>query len=169
METLKAILTRRSVRRYTNVPVTTEEQENILKAAMYAPSANNQQPWQFIVIDEREKLNHLTELHPYAKSLLEAPLAVLVCGDMNVTRSKDYWVQDCSAATQNLLLAAHGLGLGTVWLGVYPREARYKAIQEYLGLPETVIPFSLIAVGHPAGPLPEADRFKPNRIHTNGW
>jgi len=169
METLKAILTRRSVRRYTNVPVTTEEQENILKAAMYAPSANNQQPWQFIVIDEREKLNHLTELHPYAKSLLEAPLAVLVCGDMNVTRSKDYWVQDCSAATQNLLLAAHGLGLSTVWLGVYPREARYKAIQEYLGLPETVIPFSLIAVGHPAGPLPEADRFKPNRIHTNGW
>lgn len=169
METLKAILTRRSVRRYTSEPVTPEEQENILKAAMYAPSANNQQPWQFIVIDEREKLNHLTELHPYAKSLLEAPLAVLVCGDMNVTRSKDYWVQDCSAATQNLMLAAHGLGLGTVWLGVYPREARYKAIQEYLGLPETVIPFALIAVGHPSGPLPDADRYKAERVHTNGW
>lgn len=169
METIQALLTRRSVRRYTSEPVTAEEQETILKAAMYAPSANNQQPWQFIVIDEREKLNKLTELHPYAKSLLEAPLAVLICGDLDQVKSEGYWVQDCSAATQNLLLAAHGLGLGTVWLGVYPREARYKAIQEYLGLPETVIPFALIAVGHPAKPLPDADRYKAERVHKNGW
>ena len=132
---------------------------------MHAPSANNQQPWQFIVVTEREKLNRLSEIHPYAKSLLEAPMCVVVCGDLDLAKSADYWVQDCSAATQNLMVAARALGLGTVWLGVYPREARYKAIQEYLGLPGTVVPwtFALIAVGNPSEPLPTVDRFNPGR------
>ena len=169
METIKALLTRRSVRHYNSEPVSPEQQKSILEAAMHAPSANNQQPWQFIVVTEREKLTRLNEIHPYAKSLLEAPMCVVVCGDLNLAKSKDHWVQDCSAATQNLMLAAHALGLGTVWLGVYPREARYKAIQEYLGLPETVIPFALIAVGHPTGPIPTVDRYKAERVHINQW
>lgn len=169
METIQALLTRRSVRHYTNELVSAEQQETILKAAMHAPSANNQQPWQFIVVTEREKLTHLTELHPYAKSLLEAPMCIVVCGDLDLAKSADYWVQDCSAATQNLMVAAHALGLGTVWLGVYPREARYKAIQEYLGLPETVVPFALIAVGHPSEPLPTVDRYQAERVHINQW
>ncbi|MCD4673901.1 MAG: nitroreductase family protein [Anaerolineaceae bacterium] len=169
METIKAILTRRSVRHFTADPISPEEQDTLLRAAMHAPSANNQQPWQFIVIDDRQILTGLTEIHPYAGSLLESPIGILVCGDLNLAKSKDYWVQDCSAATQNLLVAAHGLGLGAVWLGVYPRQARYEAIQKFLKLPDMVIPFALIAVGHPANPLPTANRYLAERIHLNKW
>ncbi len=117
MEVIEAILTRRSIRKYSREKITDNQIEIILKAAMYAPSAMNQQPWHFIVIDNREKLNRIMEVHPYSNMLKEAGLAILVCGDERLQLSKGYWVVDCGAATQNLLLAAHGIGLGAVWLG----------------------------------------------------
>jgi len=169
MDAMQALLTRRSVRRFTDQPISSQDLEGVLRAAIHAPSANNQQPWQFVVIDDRQTRGHLVEIHPYAKSLLEAPLGILVCGDLRLQKSEDYWVQDCAAATQNLMLAAHALGLGTVWQGVYPRMARVQAIQELLRMPQEVLPFALISIGHPVGPPPEVDRFLPERIHSNQW
>ncbi len=169
MEVIEAILTRRSIRKYSREKVTGNQIEIILKAAMYAPSAMNEQPWHFIVIDDREKLNLIMEVHPYSKMLKEAGLAILVCGDERLQLSKGYWVVDCGAATQNLLLAAHGIGLGAVWLGVHPREERKSGIRKIFHLPDHVQPFSLISIGYPAEEKPVPQRFKPERIHKNQW
>lgn len=169
MEVIEAILTRRSIRKYSREKITDNQIEIILKAAMYAPSAMNQQPWHFIVIDERKKLNLIMEVHPYSKMLKEAGLAILVCGDERLQLSKGYWVVDCGAATQNLLLAAHGIGLGAVWLGVHPREERKSGIRKIFHLPDHVQPFSLISIGYPAEEKPVPQRFKPERIHKNQW
>ena len=101
--------------------------------------------------------------------LKDAPLAIVVCGDERLERYKGFWVQDCSAATQNLLLAAHAVGLGAVWLGVYPVQQRVAKTQDLLGLPEGVIPLAIIAVGHPAERKPPADRYDASRVHRNSW
>jgi nitroreductase len=169
MDALEAIFTRRSIRKYTPEPVSEEDLKTLLAAAMSAPSAGNQQPWEFIVIDDRKILDAIPQVHPYSKMLLEASLAILVCGNLEIERHRGYWIQDCSAATQNILLAARALGLGTVWLGVTPNEARVSGIGQLLKLPKSIVPFSLIAVGHPAEEKGRADRFKPERIHRNGW
>lgn len=169
MDAMQALLTRRSVRRFTDQPVNPADLESVLRAAMHAPSAMNQQPWQFVVVADRQTREQLVEIHPHAKSLLEAPLGILVCGDLRLQKSEDFWVQDCAAATQNLMLAAHALGLGSVWQGVYPRMARLQAIQELLCMPEEVLPFALLSLGHPASLPPEVDRFLPERIHSNQW
>ena len=169
MEVIEAILTRRSIRKYSREKVTDNQIEIILKAAMYAPSAMNQQPWHFIVIDDRKKLNRIMEVHPYSNMLKEAGLAILVCGDERLQLSKGYWVVDCGAATQNLLLAAHGIGLGAVWLGVHPREERKSGIRKIFHLPDHVQPFSLISIGYPAEEKLFPQRFKPERIHKNTW
>ena len=169
MEVIEAILTRRSIRKYSREKVTDNQIEIILKAAMYAPSAMNQQPWHFIVIDDHKKLNLIMEVHPYSNMLKEAGLAILVCGDERLQLSKGYWMVDCGAATQNLLLAAHGIGLGAVWLGVHPREERKSGIRKIFHLPDHIQPFSLISIGYPAEEKPVPQRFKPERIHKNQW
>jgi nitroreductase len=169
MDTLQALLTRRSVRHFTSEPVTEDQIEVLLKAAMHAPSACNQQPWHFIVITSREQLNAIAALHPYAKMLTQAPLAVIVCGDLTLETCAGNWVIDCSAAMENLLLAAHDQGLGGVWVGIHPVEKRVKEISALLGLPSFAVPLCLAAVGHAAEPLPTADRFRPERIHRNRW
>lgn len=169
METLEAIHGRRSIRRYTAQPVSEEMVEKMLRAAMAAPSAGNQQPWQFVVIDDRKILDAIPQFHPYSAMLKEAPLAIVVCGDERQERYKGYWVQDCSAATQNLLLAAHDLGLGAVWLGVYPIMDRVAKTQELLGLPPHVIPLAIVSIGHPAEKKGPEDRFQASRIHRNRW
>ena len=169
MDTLEAIFTRRSIRAYTNQPVPAEMVENLLRAAMHAPSAGNQQAWQFVVITSRSQLTALAEVLPYGKMLTTAPLGIVVCGDLELEKSKGYWVQDCSAATQNILLAAHALGLGAVWLGVYPREQRVIDVRKALGIPESAIPLCAIAIGYPAEQKPRADRYDPGRVHHNGW
>lgn len=169
MEALEAIHGRRSIRRYTAQPVSEEMIEKMLRAAMAAPSAGNQQPWQFVVIDDRKILDAIPKFHPYSAMLREAPLAIVVCGDERQERYKGYWVQDCSAATQNLLLAAHALGLGAVWLGVYPIMDRVAKAQELLGLPSQVIPLAIVAVGHPAEKKGPEDRFQASRVHRNRW
>jgi len=166
---MDAILTRRSIRKYKNREVPGEIMQEILKAAMAAPSAGNEQPWEFIVITDRKILDEIPRIHPYSNMIKQAPAAIVVCGDMGREKHKGFWIQDCSAATQNILLAARALGLGTVWLGVYPDEERAVLIQKLLGLPENVIPLSIIPVGYPAEEKPPSDRFDSSRIHYNRW
>lgn len=169
MDALEALRGRRSIRRYTAEPVPESLTLELLRAAMSAPSAGNQQPWQFVVIDQRRLLDEIPRIHPFAQMAREAPLAILVCGDMQRVRMEEFWVQDCAAATQNLLVAAHALGLGAVWVGVYPREDRVASFRWLLGLPEHVTPFALVPVGFPAEHKPPADRYDPARVHRNGW
>lgn len=169
MDAMEAILTRRSVRKYTDEPVPEKVIKTLLEAAMSAPSAGNQQPWHLVVIDERQMLDAIPDVHPYARMLRQAPLAILVCGDLQRERSPGFWVQDCSAATQNLLLAVRAQGLGGVWLGVYPREERVEGLRELLGLPEHVVPLALVSIGHPASEQGPANRYDEGRVHRNRW
>ncbi len=169
MEALEAILSRRSIRRYTSEPVAEETVSELLRAAMSAPSANNLQPWHFVVVDDREVLDAIQEFHPYSKMLSEAPLAILVCGDSRAEDKQSYMIQDCSAATQNLLLAAYAVGLGAVWLGIHPRQGRIEGCRKLFDLPDHILPLALIAIGHPAERKPRADRFDPSRVRRNRW
>jgi len=169
MDAMAAILTRRSVRSYSSRTVEGDQVTTLLKAAMAAPSAGNQQPWQFVIIDDRSVLDAIPEYHEYSAMLKQAPVAVAICGDLRLETIKGMWVQDCSAATQNLLLAAHATGLGAVWLGIYPHEERVERTKDLLGLPDEVIPLAIVAVGHPAETPPPADRFNESRIHRNTW
>lgn len=169
MEAIEALLTRRAVREFTPEPVTAAQLETILRAAMHAPSACNQQPWHFVVVDQRETLNAIAANHPYAQMLLQAPLAIVVCADVTLETCRGNWVCDCSAAMENLLLAAHAQGLGAVWVAIHPSEQRIQPVRELLGLPNFVVPLCLAAVGVPAGPLPRVDRYRPERVHRNHW
>ena len=136
---------------------------------MAAPSAGNQQPWCFVVIDDRQTLDAIPTFHEYAQMLKQAPLAIAVCAEVRREAYRGYWVQDCSAATQNLLLAAHAVGLGAVWLGVHPVESRVRNTRELLGLPEQVIPLAIVAIGHPAEQPRRVDRYEADRVHHNRW
>lgn len=169
METLQAILTRRSIRKFINKEIAEEYVIKLLEAAMYAPSARNTQPWHFIVISDRKLLDQIPHLHPYADMCYEAPLAIMVCGDLNLEKMEGYIAINCAAATQNILLAAHDLGLGAVWLGVYPRKERMEALSKFFNIPQNIIPVSLIAIGYPAESKTKPERFKPERIHYNKW
>ncbi len=169
MNAFDTILSRRSIRRYTRQPVPEAAVGQLLEAAMSAPSAGNAQPWQFIVLTDRRLLDEIPTFHPYAEMLREASVAIVVCGDLRLEKYKGYWIQDCSAATENLLLAAHALGLGAVWVGVYPTEDRVKRMQALLRLPPHVIPLSLVPVGYPAERLERAERYDSSRVHRNGW
>jgi len=166
---MDAILTRRSIRRYTAQPVAEELITGFLKAAMAAPSAGNEQPWEFVVLTERTILDRIPSFHPYAAMLKEAPAAILVCGDLAREKHEGYWVQDCSAATENILIAVNEKGLGAVWLGIYPREERVRGLRQLLSIPETIVPFALVAIGYPAEKKEPADRFDASRLHYNSW
>lgn len=169
MNTLDAIFTRRSVRDFKPDPVSQEDLLDLLKAGMQAPSAKNEQPWHFIVIDDPALLHEIPEFHPYSKMLMDAPLAILVCSDRKLETKRASWLQDCSAATQNILLAAHAKGLGAVWLGIFPDADRVNGMQGLLSMPKDIRPVSLVAVGHPASVPPPADRYKEERVHHNQW
>lgn len=166
---MKSILTRRSIRRYTRELIKQESIEQLLRAAMAAPSAGNQQPWHFIVIQDREVLVEIPKLHPYANMVSEAPLAILICGDIRNEKHPGFWLQDCSAATENILIAACELGLGAVWVGVYPNEQRVEALGKLVGLPERIIPLSLIPIGHPAEHKLPSSRYDIAKIPYNHW
>jgi len=169
MEAMEAILTRRSIRRYLKDPVPKELLAELLEAAMSAPSASNEQPWQFVVLTEPEVLGSVPKYHPYSSMVPQAQAAVLVCGDLGLARGMDWWVQGCAAATQNLLLAARAKGLGAVWLGVYPDRGRVSGMRELLGLPESIAPFALVPLGWPAEPSRKADRYREERVRYNRW
>ncbi len=169
MEVIEALLTRRSVRNFDYRPVSLETIELILKTAMHAPSGMNRQPWQFYVITDRDMLRRVPEAHPYAAMTPDASCAVVVCADETILGDPKRWALDCSAATLSIQLAAHALGLGAVWCGVYPDEERIREMKNLLKLPDTIHPFSLVPIGYPAEPLPVVDRFLPERIHINSW
>jgi nitroreductase len=169
MNTLEAIRTRRSVRSFMAKPIPNETIEELLRAAMSAPSAGNEQPWQFLVIDDRKKLDSITGVNPNAKMCKEAQAAILVCGDTTKEKYLGFWVQDCAAATQNILLAAHERGLGSVWTGIYPIPERVQGFRQLLEIPDTIIPFCLVPLGYPAKESPQVDRFQRDRVHYNSW
>jgi nitroreductase len=163
------ILSRRSIRRYTDEPVPENLVRELLAAAMSAPSAGNQQPWHFIVIRDRKLLDQITKCHPHSQMLKQASVAICVCGAEDLQIHKGYWVQDCSAATENILLAAHTKGLGAVWLGVYPREDRVKAIKNILGIPKNVTPLCIVSIGYPAERKEPENRYNESRVHYDRW
>jgi nitroreductase len=166
-EVIKTIFSRRSIRKYHKETVPEQHIKTILEGAMAAPSASNRKPWHFIVVTERGTLNRLDDVHRYAKMLHEAPLSIVVCGDESV--SPRFWEQDCSAATQNILLAAQALGLGSVWCGVYPSEDRVRDISEILGIEPPVKPLNLIAIGYPAEKKESRTQYDEARVHKERW
>ncbi len=163
---IQTIFARRSIRKYTADRVGEEDVKALLEAAMSAPSAGNSQPWHFVVVTDRQTLDALAEVHTYGKMLFEAPLCIAVCGDPSLS---GHWVQDCSAATENLLLAAAALGLGAVWLGVHPEEDRVAAVREVLLIPESIAPLNLISIGHPAEEKEPRTQYAEARVHRERW
>ncbi|BCS89267.1 nitroreductase family protein [Pseudodesulfovibrio sediminis] len=167
MEVMEALRTRRSIRKYEDKPVSDELIHEILDAAMMAPSAGNAQPWRFIVVTDRAILDSIADLHPYVSMVKQAPLGIIVCADLNEEKYPGYWVQDCSAAMENMLLAIHGLGLGAVWTGIHPIEDRVAAFRAKFKLPDHVIPLGFAPIGWPAQTVKSESRFKQDRIHYN--
>lgn len=164
---MESIFTRRSIRKYTNQPVEKEKIELLLKAAMQAPSAGNQQPWEFIVVQERESLIRLSGMGPYSKPVKDAPLALVLLGNVERMRFPENWQQDMGAVTENILLQAVELKLGAVCLGAAPNDERENYLKEMFDLPENITPFCVIAIGYPAEGQENKfiDRYDPKRVH----
>lgn len=169
METLENIFSRRSIRKYTDEKISEDKIQTLLKAAMFAPSARNTQPWHFVIIDDLKTLETIMKFHPYASMLKESSHAILVCGDFNIENAEGYLAINCAAATENILLAAHDLGLGACWIGIYPRMRRVEKLTELLKMPKEIIPISLVALGYPNEVVEKEERFHPERIHRNIW
>ncbi|NLX25311.1 MAG: nitroreductase family protein [Lentisphaerae bacterium] len=168
METIKAIMTRRSIRSWTTEPVSAEERKVILEAAMNAPSAADARPWHFITIDDPEVIRKFTTMGG-TEMLAESTFMVLVCGNESKEIYTGFWPQDCSCAAQNMQLAAHDLGIGCVWIAVYPLEERVKICRQILRIPDSITPFSLIAMGVPNEVLPPEYRYDEALLHHNAW
>ncbi|WP_270516701.1 nitroreductase family protein [Sanguibacteroides sp. AM78-02pH3A] len=158
---IETIMGRKSVRKYLNKPVEEEKITTLLKAGMAAPSGKDTRPWAFVVVTKRAALDSMAAGLPYAKMLIQAPLAIVVCGDPSVS---SYWYLDCSAATQNILLAAEALELGAVWTAAYPYEDRMDVVRRYSQLPENLVPLCVIPIGYPDGPQKVKDKYDPNKI-----
>ncbi len=171
MEAMEAILSRRSIRRYTPDPLPEEAVRRVLEAGMAAPSAGDERPWHFVVITDKEMLAAIPGFHSLARFVPNAAVAILVCADVALSKypPADWWVQDCSAATQNILLAAHATGLGAVWLGVHPVKTRIDGARALFRLPDSIVPFSLVSLGIPATRKEREQRFDPSRIHRERW
>ena len=169
---VECIMTRTSIRQYTDQTVSADTIETLLRAGMAAPTAVNKQPWHFVAITDREKLDGIATANTNAGMAKKAPLAIVVCGDMKKAfegPARAFWIQDCSAATENILLAAHALGLGAVWTGLYPNEDRAKAVSELLKLPETIIPLCAIVIGYPAEQPQPKDKWLPENVSYNEY
>ena len=163
---LDAIFCRRSIRAYTQEAVSEKEINSLLEAGMAAPSASNGKPWHFVVTTDRETLRRLADQHPYGKMLAGAGLGIAVCGDPAISK---WWVQDCGAATENILIAASALGLGAVWLGCHGAPERERAIQNALGIPEQIGVLSLLSIGNPAEKRQARTQYDPARVHKDRW
>lgn len=169
LDAIQAILGRRSIRMFTGEAIPDDDIRLLLEAAMAAPSACNQQPWHFIVVKNKDAFSKIIEAHPYTNMLPKASAAIIVCADPELQTCPGYWVQDCSAATENLLLASHAMGYGATWCGVYPLDDRVWKIRELLGIPKKVYPLCVIAVGVPDEKKPPANRYKQERVHAEKW
>jgi len=169
MDVIEALFTRRSIRKFTPEPVSEQDLETVLKAAMCAPSAHNKQPWHFVVVRDKAQREAIAQLHPYAKMAAEAPVVIVVCANPDEAKEPGFWQQDCAAALENILIAARGLSLGTVWCGMYPIMDRVEPIRELLQVPAKINMLGLVVMGHPAQPFAEVDRFNKEKIHLNRW
>jgi nitroreductase len=166
---METIYKRRSIRKFTAEAVSEEAILKIIKAGMNAPSAGNEQPWQFLVMTDRKLMDSIPSVHPYANMIKQAAAAIVVCGDLTKETHKGYWVQDCAAATENMLLEIVDMGLASVWLGVHPRQDRVDGVRALLGLPEEIIPFAILPVGHAAETKSRNDKFDSKLVHWNSW
>ena len=161
---LENIAARKSVRKYLKKEVEEEKITAMLKAGMAAPSGMDRRPWEFVVVTDRAALDSMAAGLPYAKMLTQAPMAIVVCGD---STGSCYWYVDCSAVTQNVLLAAEALGLGAVWTAAYPYEDRIGIVRKYTNMPEQIVPLCIIPVGYPDGPQKAKDKYDESKIHRN--
>jgi nitroreductase len=169
MDAIEAILSRRSIRKFSKKSIPDSLIKELINIGMSAPSAANEQPWHFIVITETQILNKIPSFHPHSQMLKDASAAIAVCLDTKLETHKGMGVQDCSAATENILIAITAYGLGGVWLGIYPREDRINGMRKLLNIPDHVIPFSLISIGYPAEYKQQEDRYNESRVHYNQW
>lgn len=171
-QAINNIMTRVSVREFTGEKISEAQIDTLLRAAMSAPSAINKQPWAFIVVTDEDKIAALGEALPYSRCSNKPAVAIIPCGDLSKAiegEMANFWINDVSAATENLLLAAHAMGLGAVWTGLHPDLNRAKLVQELLGLPEHIIPLCVVPVGVPAEQPEVKDKYKPENIHYNQW
>lgn len=169
MDIFEVLKTRRSIRKYTEEPVSDDNIHALLDAAMHAPSARNEQPWHFVVVRNPAIRAQLAKTSPYTNMANDAPVVIVVCADLANDKADGMWVQDCAAATENILLAARGDNLGTVWCGVHPNKEREEAVRAALNLPAGIVPFNLICIGHPAQKFHDEQRFHEDRIHREQW
>ena len=169
MEIQEALLNRRSIRKYKDQKISKEDIDKILKAAMYAPSAMNLQPWHFIVIDDKEILIETVKSIHYAEMLKQSAAAILVCGDAGIEKNESWLLQNCSASIQNILLSAHGLGIGSCWIAIHGMDDVYAKIKTQFNLPENIVPVSLISLGYPDEEVKAEERFIAEKIHNNKW
>ena len=170
--TIQTIMTRVSVREFTGEKISEAQIDTLLRAAMAAPSAINKQPWAFIVVTDEAKIAQLGDSLPYSRCANHPAVAIIPCGDLSKAIEGEmaaFWINDVSAATENLLLAAHSMGLGAVWTGLHPDMNRVRMVQQLLGLPEHIIPLCVVPVGVPAEQPEVKDKYKPENIHYNAW
>ncbi|MBQ8153618.1 MAG: nitroreductase family protein [Prevotella sp.] len=168
---LENIMTRTSIRAYEkDKPVEQEKVEKMLRAGMAAPTAVNKQPWHFVVLNERSVIDSLAAVNPNKEKMLQSPLIIVVCGDMTKAMEGDarqFWIQDTSAATENILLAAHAMGLGAVWTALYPNQERVKEAARVLGLPDQIIPLCAVVIGYPAENPEPKDKWQESNVSYN--
>ncbi len=169
METFQAIINRRSIRKYKSQKIHQEKILSVLKAAMYAPSAMNLQPWHFIIINSDEGIAETVKSVPHAEMIKQSGNAILVCGDSSIEKNESWLIQNCSAAVQNILLAAYDLGLGSCWIAVHGMNDIVKNLQKQFKLPAEIIPIALIALGYPDEEVKIEERFKTEKVHFNKW
>lgn len=165
--TLETIFDRKSVRKYTERPVEKDKLEMLVQAGMAAPSSRDRRPWEFVIITDRNLLDKMADGLPLARMLKDTKQAIIVCGD--TVKSNNAWQLDCSAAAQNVLLAAESMGLGAVWTAAYPYPERIKVVREALQLPDHIVPLTVIPIGYPTGIEKTKDKFNKKQIHYNGW
>lgn len=171
-QAINNIMTRVSVRNFTGEKISDEQIETLLRAGMAAPSAINKQPWAFVVIKDEAILAKLGEALPYSRCSNKPAIAIIPCGDLSKAipgEMAGFWINDVSAATENILLAAHAMGLGAVWTGLHPDMNRAKMVQEMLGMPEHIIPLCIVPIGIPAENPDVKDKFNTDNIHYNAW
>jgi nitroreductase len=166
---MDTVLSRTNIHSFTDRPVCRDAVRQLLQAAMAAHSAGDERPWHFLVVDDLATRQQFAEIHPYTHLVAQAPVAILVCGDLTLQKLSGFWVQDCAAAAQNMLITGQSLGLGTVWLGIHPVEGRVQRFRKVLDLPPHVIPFALILVGYPAEQNGLRYRYDESRVHFGRW
>jgi nitroreductase len=169
MDCLESIYTRRTIRKYSNKTVPDDMIEKLLKAGMSGPSAMNEQPWYFIVVKDRKLLVEISKASPYSQMAKDAAVAIIVCGEPKLQKIEGFWLQDCCIAAQNILLAAHALGLGAVWTASYPLRDSVDNLQKLFGIPKKIIPLCVIPLGYPAEKKEPVERFRKERVHYDKW